>query len=269
MIFFLFKTILISTASASIFQSKMEATQQLHYRARRGNGGIFEEIQAPNLQREYIDEVCSYDEILEAVNGNVDEAQNFWDQATKMCEQEGSCNREGTKTCVNKWRQRECRCKTGWENMMSDDCSEDVDECANEGWCKNNGECTNTVGSFICLCPQGWDGAQCENDINECEAATNPCLNGGVCSNTEGSYTCSCPANLTGTSCDIDVNECTAEQGDPCANDSPCINTEGSYQCLCSSGWGGQNCDTDFDECGNGMCPEGTVCQALDMNQFT
>merc|ERR1712157_277966 len=32
---------------------------------------------------------------------------------------------------------------------------------------------------------------------------------------------------------------------------------------------GGQNCDTDFDECGNGLCPKGTVCQALEMNQFT
>jgi len=189
--------------------------------------------------------------------------------ATKMCEMDGSCNREGTATCVNKWRKRECRCKPGWENMMSDDCSEDVDECANDGWCKNEGECTNTVGSFICLCPQGWEGAQCENDINECEAATNPCLNNGVCSNTDGSYTCSCPNNWTGDNCEIDVNECTAEEGDPCANDSPCINTEGSYQCLCSNGWGGQNCDTDYDECGNGMCPQGTVCQALDMNQFT
>merc|ERR1712003_324240 len=104
----------------------------------------------------------------------------------------------------------------------------DVDECANEGWCQNGGECTNTVGSFICLCPQGWEGSNCELDINECEAATNPCLNGGSCTNTDG-----------------------------------------SYQCLCNNGWGGQNCDTDYDECGNGMCPERTICQTLEMNQFT
>jgi len=260
--------LLISSASASIFQSKQEANQQLHYRARRDNNGIFEELQAANLQRECIDEVCSYDEILEAYDGNEAKAADFWNAATKMCEAEGSCNRAGTATCVNKWRKRECRCKSGWQNLLSDDCSEDVDECANEGWCQNGGECTNTVGSFICLCPQGWEGANCELDINECEAATNPCLNGGSCTNTEGSYTCSCPDNWTGLNCEIDVDECAADV-DPCQNDSPCINTDGSYQCLCNNGWGGQNCDTDYDECGNGMCPEGTICQTLEMNQFT
>lgn len=254
--------------SKDIFQSKKSATQQLHYRARRDNNGIFEEVRPADLTRECIDEVCSYDEVLEAYNNDEAQAKIWWTAATKMCEIEGSCNRDGTQTCVNKWRSRECKCKAGWQNLESDNCSEDIDECANPDWCSNESLCENSIGSFTCHCTEGWEGAQCSEDINECEAAVNPCQNDGICTNTEGSFTCECNAQWTGDRCEIDVDECAAEV-DPCQNESSCINTQGSYQCLCNNGWGGQNCDTDFDECGNGLCPKGTVCQALEMNQFT
>lgn len=255
-------------ASKNIFETKQSATQQLHYRAKRDNNGIFEEVRAADLQRECVDEVCSYDEVLEAYNQDEAQAKVWWDNATKMCEKEGSCNRDGTQTCVNKWMSRECQCKSGWQNLLSDDCSEDIDECANVDWCAHDAVCENSIGSFTCHCTEGWEGAQCQQDINECEAAVNPCQNGGICSNTEGSFTCECTPQWTGDRCEIDVDECAAEV-DPCQNDSSCINTQGSYQCLCNNGWGGQNCDQDYDECGNGMCPKGTVCQALEMNQFT
>lgn len=255
--------------SKDIFQSKKSATQQLHYRARRDNNGIFEEVRPADLTRECIDEVCSYDEVLEAFAQDDAQAKAWWASATKMCEVDGSCNRDGTQTCVNKWRSRECKCKAGWQNLESDDCSEDIDECANPDWCANSAVCENFIGSFTCHCTEGWEGAQCDQDINECEAAINPCQNDGICTNTEGSFTCECTAQWTGDRCEIDVDECAAEEGDPCQNESSCINTQGSYQCLCNNGWGGQNCDTDFDECGNGLCPKGTICQALEMNQFT
>ena len=258
----------LTVSAKNIFESKQSATQQLHYRAKRDNNGIFEEVRAADLQRECVDEVCSYDEVLEAYNQDEAQAQAWWDNATKMCEKEGSCNRDGTQTCVNKWMSRECQCKSGWQNLVSDDCSEDIDECANADWCANDAVCENSIGSFTCHCTEGWEGPQCQQDINECEAAVNPCQNDGICTNTEGSFTCECTPQWTGDRCEIDVNECAAEV-DPCQNDSSCINTQGSYQCLCNNGWGGQNCDTDFDECGNGLCPKGTVCQALEMNQFT
>jgi len=255
-------------ASKDIFETKKSATQQLHYRAKRDNNGIFEEVRAADLQRECVDEVCSYDEVLEAYDQDEAQAKVWWDNATKMCEKEGSCNRDGTQTCVNKWMSRECQCKSGWQNLVSDNCSEDIDECANSDWCAHDAVCENSIGSFTCHCTEGWEGAQCQQDINECEAAINPCQNGGICTNTEGSFTCECTPQWSGDRCEIDVDECAAEI-DPCQNDSSCINTQGSYQCLCNNGWGGQNCDQDFDECGNGMCPKGTVCQALEMNQFT
>jgi hypothetical protein len=36
-------------------------------------------------------------------------------------------------------------------------------------------------------CPIGFTGANCDNDINECQDA-NPCGTGGMCSNIQGSF---------------------------------------------------------------------------------
>ena len=35
------------------------------------------------------------------------------------------------------------------------------------------------TGGYMCRCVMGYDGTDCENDINEC--AGNPCMNGGTC----------------------------------------------------------------------------------------
>ena len=39
--------------------------------------------------------------------------------------------------------------------------------------CSENAKCENTVGSYFCSCPAGWegDGFQCR-DINECTEIT-------------------------------------------------------------------------------------------------
>ncbi|KAL3832182.1 hypothetical protein ACJMK2_023845, partial [Sinanodonta woodiana] len=36
----------------------------------------------------------------------------------------------------------------------------DVDECNNFP-CKNDGNCTNTIGSYMCDCSSGWTGVNC------------------------------------------------------------------------------------------------------------
>lgn len=57
--------------------------------------------------------------------------------------------------------------------------------------------CYNTLGSFKCVCPSGFDFDQsaggCQ-DVNECSAGGNPCVYG--CSNTDGGYLCGCPGGF-------------------------------------------------------------------------
>lgn len=69
----------------------------------------------------------------------------------------------------------------------------DVDECVTPA---NNCKfaCKNLIGSFVCICPEGYAqiGTDECKDINEC-AGDNPniCQN-GYCINQPGSYKCNC-----------------------------------------------------------------------------
>lgn len=50
-------------------------------------------------------------------------------------------------------------------------------------------ECNTAIG---CTCKQGWQGATCSDDINECVAGTDDCGANSTCANNEGGYTCVC-----------------------------------------------------------------------------
>lgn len=72
---------------------------------------------------------------------------------------------------------------------------EDINECDDvPGLCKH-GHCTNTFGSFICSCR---DGFRLDNatmmcvDVDECRERPGLC-GVGACENTAGSYRCICP----------------------------------------------------------------------------
>lgn len=81
---------------------------------------------------------------------------------------------------------------TGW------DCSEDVDECEVQGppRCRNGGTCQNSAGDFHCVCVSGWGGAGCEENLDDCVAAT--CAPGSTCIDRVGSFSCLCPPGRTG-----------------------------------------------------------------------
>jgi len=268
--------LLVGSVYADHFQTRKEAASHLqaNYRVRRDNSGIFEEVvQAPSLERECMEDICSREELSEILNDPA-EVNKWWFDATNSCSQPGACSRKGTKRCVNQWRKRACECRNGWTNGQSgnetfDDCSIDIDECAEDpNWCLH-GSCENNDGGFMCTCEFGWVGDRCDTDVNECEESADACLHDGVCTNTEGGYECACPAEWEGATCEIDVNECdNSEYRARCQNGSGCINKSGSYECLCNNGWSGQHCDADFDECTPSMCPEGTMCVQTAQNQF-
>ncbi|KAG7300531.1 hypothetical protein JYU34_016170 [Plutella xylostella] len=131
----------------------------------------------------------------------------------------------------------------------------DIDECTQHPALCEHGTCTNTFGSYVCTCGEGWqlsdDEQKCE-DIDEC---MRPDVCGpGVCRNLPGSYVCLCPEGYV-----------------PMPSGSE-ANTFGSYVCTCGEGWqlsdDEQKCE-DIDECmrpdvcGPGVCrnlPGSYVC---------
>ncbi len=56
--------------------------------------------------------------------------------------------------------------------------------------------------AFLCQCPTGYYGAQCENR-NYC--MPNPCNNNGLCLETATGYICRCNAPYTGTNCQLSI----------------------------------------------------------------
>ena len=134
----------------------------------------------------------------------------------------------------------------------------DIDECARgtDNCDGQNGECTNTNGSFSCACKNGYqgDGVTC-TDENECATGNHNCNANAKCSNTIGSFTCSCHSGYQGdgVSC-TDIDECAAGT-DNCNDFATCTNTPGSFTCACFSGYRGdgvKKCE-EIDECAEGI----------------
>ena len=73
------------------------------------------------------------------------------------------------------------------------------DNCAPNP-CANNGTCTDNIISYSCQCADGYNGNNCENNINECNGVT--CENGGTCQDGINSYICQCVAGFDGNTCE-------------------------------------------------------------------
>ena len=62
------------------------------------------------------------------------------------------------------------------------------------------------LGHYTCECPLGYDGYNCERDIDECKSY--PCKNHATCINLENDYNCLCDPGYEGRNCEIDINDC-------------------------------------------------------------
>ncbi|XP_064385364.1 uncharacterized protein LOC135334155 isoform X9 [Halichondria panicea] len=131
--------------------------------------------------------------------------------------------------------------------------------------CVNNGNCTlegvvdqsaSTVVSN-CLCPQGWEGDFCEDDVDGC--ANFDCFMSVNCVDVPapgvGAMCGPCPQGYRGdgSKC-ADINECNGTHG--CAQ--LCVNEPGSFECACYPGYElvSQAECRDINECSllNGGC---------------
>ncbi|XP_067238716.1 adhesion G protein-coupled receptor E1 isoform X2 [Chanodichthys erythropterus] len=146
----------------------------------------------------------------------------------------------------------------------------DEDECKSEPpICGENATCNNTIGSFHCLCQEGFtpthnftqvDGIKCQ-DINECVNQSIDCGPNAKCVNSEGGYFCTCETGYFSSNgnktfidrqgiqcigfCDIDKSIC-GEGG-------VCHNSKDGHECVCRSGFTNyghkQMKCTDINEC--------------------
>ncbi|XP_052437637.1 latent-transforming growth factor beta-binding protein 4 isoform X1 [Carassius gibelio] len=101
----------------------------------------------------------------------------------------------GSQRCENTIGSFSClaSCEPGYHITASGECV-DINECANETVCGHHAFCQNLIGTYQCLCDQGYtstrDGQMCV-DINECETMQGVC-GSARCWNVEGSFTCEC-----------------------------------------------------------------------------
>ena len=117
------------------------------------------------------------------------------------------------------------------------------------------GRCVDQLDGFRCICPSGYRGERCQEDVNDC--TRQPCLNGGTCVDRVNDYECRCRAGYVGPLCQINVDECEYR---PCANGGTCHDLVNDFQCDCAPGFIGKDCRENVDECQSSPCKYGGTC---------
>ncbi|XP_050520393.1 fibrillin-2-like isoform X2 [Daktulosphaira vitifoliae] len=139
-----------------------------------------------------------------------------------------------------------CPGGTGYRPNPSTVIIEDVNECEEHHNLCKNGHCTNTFGSYMCLCNEGYrldNTSTICYDINECEEKLSIC-DVGQCINEIGTYHCVCPDGFmllsNGKECvDMRKENCFLNYtSDQCT--APMTNIQTRMICCCSMGqaWG-------------------------------
>ncbi|XP_066275060.1 fibropellin-1-like [Branchiostoma lanceolatum] len=101
-----------------------------------------------------------------------------------------------------------------------------------------HGTCTDDNGNYTCTCENGWEGTDCDQDIDDC--ASSPCVH-GTCKDGFMNYTCSCENGWEGTNCDQDIDECASS---PCWLGGTCLDHVDGFSCVCPEDATGKNCET-------------------------
>ena len=113
----------------------------------------------------------------------------YCDLETNSCQDIDECDPENGKVdglikcghntdCVNSDKSYSCNCKTGFHNYVEYEGCVDIDECTegSHNCISSRIQCMNTVGSFVCVCKEGYTGSGKDcNDVDECKIGSHNC----------------------------------------------------------------------------------------------
>ncbi|XP_061915606.1 protein eyes shut homolog [Entelurus aequoreus] len=88
---------------------------------------------------------------------------------------------------------------------VSDACLIKPNRCVNGATCITTSQ-PQSPPQYKCRCANGFTGAQCQTEINECHS--NPCRHNGTCFDSVGHYRCQCPTGFLGQNCEVDIDAC-------------------------------------------------------------
>ncbi|XP_023213992.1 sushi, von Willebrand factor type A, EGF and pentraxin domain-containing protein 1-like [Centruroides sculpturatus] len=133
-------------------------------------------------------------------------------------------------------------------------CEINIDDCSKE-LCLNNGTCIDGINQYSCLCVPGYTGLNCEINIDDC--SIDNCLNGGTCIDGINSFVCKCPRGFTGKICDINYYDCASN---PCQNGGTCFDQADGFRCCCPKEYNGKYCEYKINHCDSVQCLNGGNC---------
>ena len=118
----------------------------------------------------------------------------------QRCQNGGTCKVELT---YSSSPQFSCKCPIGYSASL---CEIPVANACDSEPCQNGGTCSlERLDLYHCNCPTRFRGDNCEL-IDHC--ASKPCRNEAQCESLESSYRCKCADGFTGANCTRDINEC-------------------------------------------------------------
>ncbi|XP_011668857.2 cadherin EGF LAG seven-pass G-type receptor 1 [Strongylocentrotus purpuratus] len=93
-----------------------------------------------------------------------------------------------------------CECPDPHTN---NNCSEPLDFCHSKP-CVNGGTCERTDDGYVCVCPLGYAGTNCEMDFERGQCFDGACKHHGVCENQRnGGFKCYCRVGFDGARCEM------------------------------------------------------------------
>ena len=185
-------------------------------------------------------------------------------------------------TCNNLVNDYTCACHDGFTGK---DCAQDILEC-DVNPCQNDASCYEksnislydpavlvtlpsevqtefsqgfsyaSAAGYLCHCLDGFEGVDCETNIDECGPA--PCQNGATCEDGIAKYTCECLPGFQGDQCQEDIDECALYQ--PCQH-GQCMDKVADYDCRCDKNFGGKNCSVPLTGCTETTCLNSGECE--------